>query len=345
MHLPLYHRFIRTIFDIGLTRLQRRLRYELRKRLDLWLPLRLTTSLAGCNATNSHWLSILWDPVLLAPPPATQEPETVCFDFLQQKQELSWPIRWNDSNWPRLWQFHLHYFDWARDWLEIALIENQWPNQASLLEPLLDKWIEYNPPGYGDGWHSYTLSLRTRNWIWLFTYCPHLATPPRIDSLWQQLCWLQTHPEYCHGGNHWLENLTALALGGLHFGGSEAKAMHCRSMRLIQNELTSQVLPDGGHEERSGFTYSCWILVELACSCPQSRVNAPLGWFPLLRRWLLGQRAVRLEGGRSRVSRPLWLAPPLDLVIAFADGSQQCWHIRIAGRLRVAGNTTFAFAN
>ena len=133
MHLPLYHRFIRTIFDIGLTRLQRRLRYELRKRLDLWLPLRLTTSLAGCNATNSHWLSILRDPVLLAPPPATQEPETVCFDFLQQKQELSWPIRWNDSNWPRLWQFHLQWLDWARDWLEIALIENQWPNQALCL--------------------------------------------------------------------------------------------------------------------------------------------------------------------------------------------------------------------
>ena len=75
---------------------------------------------------------------------------------------------------------HLHYFDWARDWLEIALIQGQWLDQASLLEPLLDQWIEANPPGRGDGWHSYTLSLRIRNWIWLFRCCPQLATQLRI---------------------------------------------------------------------------------------------------------------------------------------------------------------------
>ena len=113
--------------------------------------------------------------------------EKISFQFLHQEQELYWPIRWNNPNWPRLWQFHLHYFDWARDWLEVALITGKFPDQASLLEPLLDQWIEANPPGRGDGWHSYTLSLRTRNWIWLFRSCPQLATPSRIQSLWQQV--------------------------------------------------------------------------------------------------------------------------------------------------------------
>ena len=131
-------------------------------------------------------------------------------DFLQQEKLLSWPICWNNPNWPRLWQLHLHYFDWAHDWLELALITGQWPDQAALLEPLLTN--EANPPGRGDGWHSYTLSLRTRNWICCSVY-PAAATSSRIQSLWLQLRWLQAHPEHCHGGNHWLENPRFLPLG------------------------------------------------------------------------------------------------------------------------------------
>ena len=143
---------------------------------------------------------------------------------------------------------------------ELALITGEWPDQAALLEQLLDQWIEANPPGRGDGWHSYTLSLRTRNWIWLFRTCPQLATSSRIQSLWQQLLWLQAHPEYCHGGNHWLENLTALALGGLQFAGPDAQAMHNRSMRLLQKELFCKFLPMVAMKSAaSATTYSCLI--------------------------------------------------------------------------------------
>ena len=86
---------------------------------------------------------------------------------------------------------------------------------------------------------------------------------------------------------------------GLHLVDS-AKAMHCRSMRLIQNELTSQVLPDGGHEERSGSYHLLMLdrLVELACSLSTIKGERPLGWFPLLT-MVAWTRAVRLEGGRS----------------------------------------------
>ena len=138
---------------------------------------------AGGRSITPQWLPVLrglelqgFSYLCLKPP------HKVSFNFLQQEQQLSWPIRWNDPNWPRLWQFHLHYFDWARDWLELALISGQWPNQAALLEPLLDQWIEANPPGRGDGWHSYTLSLRTRNWIWLFRCLP-AARHPITDSV------------------------------------------------------------------------------------------------------------------------------------------------------------------
>ena len=75
-----------------------------------------------------------------------------------------------------------------------------------------------------------------------------LVTPTRLNSLWQQLKWLQSHPEHANGGNHWLENLM-LSLGGLQFVGRDALAMHNSAMNLLQKELAHQVL--GGHEERS----------------------------------------------------------------------------------------------
>ena len=197
--------------DIGFVRLQRRLRYDFRQRFDRVLPSHIALAAACGFSKTPQFVPVLRElqATCLQPLPS-QPPNTAFFVFLQHEQQLSLPIRWNDPNWPRLWQFHLHYFDWAREWLEHALIFGQWTNQAALLEPLLDQWIDANPPGRGDGWNSYTISLRTRNWIWLFRVCPQLATPHRIRSLWKQLLWLQAHPENCHGRNHWLENLFLL---------------------------------------------------------------------------------------------------------------------------------------
>jgi len=315
---------IRTLADIGPRRLHRRLRYDIRQRLDRWLPPEFAAAWAGANARTPQWLPVLRGLVHQGVPlPATVEPETVSFHFLRLEQELSWPIRWNDAHWPRLWQFHLHYFDWARDWLDHALITGHWPDQAALLEPLLDQWIEANPPGRGDGWHSYTLSLRIRNWIWLLRYCPQLATPSRIESLWQQLRWLQAHPEHCHGGNHWLENLTALALGSLQFDGPKAHAMHRRAMRLLRKELSSQVLADGGHEERSASYHLLLLdrLVELACSLAVIHGERPPWLVSSIEAMASWARAVRFEGGAAPRfnDSAVDAAPPLDEVLSFAD--------------------------
>ncbi len=321
-------RLIRTLSDIGPRRLQRRLRYDLRQHMDRRLPHRLASAWAGCNSIAPQWLSVLGGLETQGLFPSEFiTPGSVTFHFLQLEQELSWPISWNDASWPRLWQFHLHYFDWAREWLEVALTTGKWPDQTALIAPLLDQWIEANLPGNGDGWHSYTLSLRTRNWIWLLRCCPQLATPSRLQSLWQQLLWLQAHPEYCHGGNHWLENLTALALGGLQFSGSQPQAMHRRAMRLLQKELSSQVLADGGHEERSASYHLLMLdrLVELACSLSVINGECPswlVGSIEAMATW---SRAVRFEGGAAPRfnDSALDAAPPLDEVLSFADGYLQ----------------------
>ena len=325
---------LRTLVDIGPRRLQRRLRYTLRQHLNRRLPPSLALALAGSGSENDppSWRSALQPlaaPELPLPPGALPSPcESLHFIFLNQPRQLAWPIPWNDPAWERLWQFHLHYFDWARLWLDQALMSSGiWPAEAHALEPLLDHWIAANAPGRGDGWHSYTLSLRSRNWIWLFRCCPALATPPRLASLWQQLRWLQAHPEHCHGGNHWLENLTALANGSLQFEGAPARRMQDRALRLLRRELAAQLLADGGHEERSASYHLLMLdrLVELACSLTSLRGERPawlLQAIAAMSDWL---RAVRLEGGQAPRfnDSAADAAPPLEVVLAFAEAFLQ----------------------
>ena len=236
---------------------------------------------------------------------------------------MTWPFSWNLASWSRLWQFNLHYFDWSRDWLEKALIYQRWPDQASHLVPLIDHWISSNPPGQGDGWHSYTLSLRTRNWIWLFSTFPDLVSSSRLESLWIQLCWLESHPEHCHGGNHWLENLISLAIGGLHFEGPRATRMFNRALRLLEAELCLQILADGGHEERSSSYHILLLdrLVELACVY-LGIYGECLAWLDThiyaMTSWAL---SVRIDGG----SLPRFndsacdTSPSLDDVLTFSQ--------------------------
>lgn len=291
-------RLFRTLIDIGFVRLHRRLCYESRQLLDRHLPPRVALLLVTFGLRQPIY-SFYRIHTRLPPLPSGQLIPTslIAFTFLSQERQLIFPFQWNDPKWPRLWQFNLHYFDWAREWLETAVSQGHWPHQAAILAPLLDYWIEANPPGRGDGWHSYTLSLRIRNWIWLFRCCPQIATPLRLQSLWHQLLWLQAHPENCHGGNHWLENLTALAIGGLQFEGSLSLAMHRRAMRLLQQELSCQVLADGGHEERSAH-YHIQILdrlVELACTLNER----PVWLVSVIQSMAIWARTVRLEGGAS----------------------------------------------
>ena len=141
MSFSVLKRWVRTLSDIGPRRLQWSLRYDLCQRFDKQLPPRFPNASAVGSSTVPGWLPVLKELQLQRfPLPKAYQPDTVVFQFLQLELQLPWPITWNDSRWPRLWQFHLHYFDWARDWLHHAFNTHQWPDQAPLLERLLDQW-------------------------------------------------------------------------------------------------------------------------------------------------------------------------------------------------------------
>lgn len=247
--------------------------------------------------------------------------KSVEFCFLNQKQNMFFPIDWNPP-FQRLWVFNLHYFDWAREWVEEAYLVKNWQGKNFLIEKLIDDWIHNNPVGFGDGWHSYTLALRIRNWIWIFRFFPEFINNKRIESLWLQLLWLEEHPEDFHGGNHWLENLITLSIGALHFNNDKAENIYKVSMKKLEIELSLQILNDGGHEERSASYHillldrlvDLSLLIEKKYSfCPLFLINAILN----MTNWAI---KIRLKNGNfprfNDASKDS--CPPIDVVIYYA---------------------------
>ena len=261
--------FFNTIIDIGLNRITKRVIFETKKNIFKLIPLKFSSFLIGFkeedlgfnkNLIGYSSLKILNNKNI--------KKKYIEFEFLGLVNKLDYPLKnWNNKYWPRLWQFNLHYFDWAKYLLDKSLANKEIDYKLSLIGEIIDNWIDYNIPGKGDGWNSYTISLRIRNWIWLFRCSPNLITQKRINSLWKQICWLDYHPEKCHGGNHYIENLIALIIGASQFNSKKSQKIMQKAYLGLKRELNSQIMGDGGHEERSAAYHFLLLerLVELGC--------------------------------------------------------------------------------
>ncbi len=109
-------------------------------------------------------------------------------------------------------------------------------------------WIAANPPAPGDAWHAYTTSTRVANWIAAAGLEPRFAEPDVVASMWRQLLRVAANVEDGVLGNHVIRNARALVLGGAAYGDD---ALADLGRRLLERELPEQILPDGGHYERS----------------------------------------------------------------------------------------------
>lgn len=160
-------------------------------------------------------------------------------------------VDWAAADRPKLWRYNLHYFDYLH-----------WPVYTPEFKAgLITDWIRRNPVGQGDGWEPYPLSLRTVNWIksaltsgeWRSEWDPSLA---------YQLATLERNLEYHLLANHLLKNGKALVFGGLYFQGPDADRWLKTGLAIMTSEATEQILPDGGHFERSPM-YHCIVLEDL----------------------------------------------------------------------------------
>ncbi len=192
------------------------------------------------------------------------------FEFLNVARDLEGAAGWNAPGVEKLWLYNLHYFD--------DLNAEGSADREAWHRALIERWIAENPPGHGNGWEPYPVSLRLVNWIkWALAghALPEIAT----HSLAVQARWLTGRLEYHLLGNHLWANGKALVFAGTFFDGDEAAGWRKTGLAILRGQLAEQVLADGGHFERSPMYHSIMIedlldLVALA-QCFPGTLPAP----------------------------------------------------------------------
>lgn len=180
------------------------------------------------------------------------------FRAFGRERDAAAPDLWSDPSDGLLFLFHLHGF---ADLAAYAAGARSEAGDAFWVEVLEDWLSRCGRPRTGPAWHPYPLSGR------VLASCaalsgggwPGALADELAASLRWQLAFLRRSVEDDIGGNHVLRNACALVVGGAC--GSDLKAWR-RGGRVLERELPRQVLPDGGHEERSP-SYAREILGDL----------------------------------------------------------------------------------
>jgi uncharacterized heparinase superfamily protein len=207
------------------------------------------------------------------------------FQFLNVVRDLESAAGWNDPAADKLWLYNLHYFD--------DLNAEGRDGREAWHRTLIERWIAENPPGQGNGWEPYPISLRLVNWV-KWALAGHALPPAAVQSLAVQARYLTERLEYHLLGNHLWSNGKALVFAGALFDGEAAAGWLAKGLGIVEEQLAEQVLPDGGHFERSPMYHSIFIedlldLVALAQCFPnlvaeatvrrwRATIAALLGW-------------------------------------------------------------------
>lgn len=196
--------------------------------------------------------------------------------LLNQRCALGSPLDWKFERAPappQLWRFQLHY----QEYLLAAAHDGE--ESARVAWQCVDSWIAAHPSDgidrTEDAWHSYCISRRLPVWIWLW----NSAGPPTdrsrvLGSIRDQANFLAANLEFDPGGNHLLENLTALGLAASFLDDPQTDHWFKLVERHLPRELRRQVLPHGEHFERAP-TYHCQVVGNLLALAAAARAARP----------------------------------------------------------------------
>lgn len=216
--------------------------------------------------------AVLRSPVSLHPLPASWpflewQPEasrkmltTLEFTFLNKTVDGNGFMPWNDRRHARLWLYHLNYFDFLN--VDLALPEDETALRSALEITL--NWRVHNSKGSEVGWEPYALSVRIVNGLkFLVRHLRSLQVlgleteaKTLIESLGMQAATLERRLEKDLRGNHLLKNIKALLFAGAMLDTRLSARWRAEGQRLLEQELDEQILPDGGHFERSPMYHS-----------------------------------------------------------------------------------------
>ncbi|NDD63313.1 MAG: hypothetical protein EBZ36_04950 [Acidobacteria bacterium] len=202
---------------------------------------------------------------------------------------------WNHRHGNHLWNFHLHYFPFitgAAWYLSCEGSEGSeghkgqggrenregWLELFRPVQRLIEDWILNARPGQSDGWEAYPVSVRVVNWIYGYALLARDYPDQRFIDRWRgsierQLDFLAGHLELHLLANHLFRNIRALIIGGIFF---DRDRWIEQGLRLFRREIDEQILPDGGHFERSPMYHAQTLGDIIECTALLRRFGHPL---------------------------------------------------------------------
>ena len=252
MNLP---RLIRTVAHLRPSQILWRARYTAERALGMRRVPPVPTASPEFNAAALARLGALlnrWRALDTHAPARALDFRAGRFVFLNDPADFSASIDWSSPGRPRLWRYQLHYFDCAK---ELAIVGDK--DDAHRIAAWQLYWIANNPPVTDVAWDAFTISARLFNWA-LAAAAWGAPAPSVATSYLHQAHFLATHLERDIAGNHLLKNACALAVAGALV---DPKLLS-GALALLREQLAEQILPDGGHYERSPM-YHALILEDL----------------------------------------------------------------------------------
>lgn len=183
------------------------------------------------------------------------------FTFCEHSEHFDGPVGWNRQPPSFLWNIELHAFDWLKDFDAAARLGDQ--GAAGCARNLMMNWVARCKYPHTPGWHPEIISRRVLNWIRFLVQHPSGNDGPLYDSISQQVTCLDRNIESYLPGTQLMENGAALVAAGSYFS-NVGRPDHwlSKGMRILRKTISEQVLPGGGHIQRTPM-YQCTLIEDL----------------------------------------------------------------------------------
>jgi uncharacterized heparinase superfamily protein len=255
---PSAGRYWRTLKHLRASQLYYLVRHRLldRNELSRWPEARVSLRACPMPLTTAEWQPALARRIIQADD----------VQFIEPAIPGSMQAPWRTKEISRRQIFHASYCDFLN--VDLTALE-----ESDLLRRAIRialSWRDQNLLGTEIGWGQFFLSLRIVNWLKFLARnaarAEKIGDGAQIDqiltSLRVQVLSLESRLEKELLANHLLKNAKALVFAGALLETPESDRWGVLGQRLLRQQIAEQILPDGGHIERSPM-YHAWVLDDL----------------------------------------------------------------------------------